>query len=85
MYELVKRILDTSKENGVDIGVAYDMVANEIGYTEELKAAKKVLDEHYEVITALRVKGKEADIKIICKMAENGNETGIKNHINNLK
>lgn len=85
MYELVKKILETSKEKNVDVGVAYDMVANETGYTDELKAAKKILDDKYEEITALRVKGKEADINIICKLAEKGNEIGIQHHIENLK
>lgn len=85
MYELLKKILETSKEKKVDIGVAYDMVANEMGYTDELKKAHKFIDKHYEVITTLRVKGKEADINIICKMAEKGNEIGIQHHIENLK
>ena len=85
MYELVKKILDTSKEKNVDVGVAYDMVANETGYTDELKAAKKILDDKYEEITALRVKGKEADIKILCAMAEKENTNGVEHHIENLK
>ena len=85
MYELVKKILDTAKKEDVDVGVAYDMVANEIGYTDELKKAKAFIHEHYEEITALRVKGKEADIKILCAMAEKENTNGIEHHIENLK
>ena len=85
MYELVKKILETSKEKNVDVGVAYDMVANEIGYTDELKKAKAFIHKYYEEITALRVKGKEADIKILCKLAEAENTNGIKHHIENLK
>ena len=85
MYELVKKILDRAKAEDVTVGVAYDMVATETGYTDELKAAKKILDDKYEEITALRVKGKEADIKILCAMAEKGNENGVEHHIENLK
>ena len=85
MYELVKKILDTAKKEDVDVGVAYDMVATETGYTDELKKAHKFIDKHYEVITALRVKGKEADINILCKMAEQENTNGVEHHIENLK
>lgn len=85
MYEMVKRILETSKTNNVDIGVAYDMIANQTSYSDELKQAFKILRKYYEVITALRVKGKEADINIICKLAEKGNEKAIEHHIENLK
>ena len=41
MYELVKKILETSKEKKVDIGVAYDMIANQTSYSDELKNAFK--------------------------------------------
>ena len=85
MYELVKKILETSKENKVDIGVAYDMIANATAYTDELKQAFEILRRYYEVITELRRKHKEADINIICKMAEKGNDIGIQHHIENLK
>ena len=85
MYELVKKILDKSVEEGVTVDVGYDMVANEIGYTDELKKADAFIHEHYEKITALRVKGKEADIKILCAMAEKENTNGVEHHIENLK
>lgn len=85
MYELVKKILDKAKAEDVTVDVGYDMVANEIGYTEELKKAYAFIDKNYEVITSLRVKGKDADIKILCKMAEAENQNGIEHHIENLK
>lgn len=85
MYELVKKILDEAKENNVDIGVAYSYIGNDEGYTAELKEAFEVLQDNYEEITALRVKGKDADIKVICDMAKAGNENGVKNYIRNLK
>lgn len=85
MYELVKKILDEAKEKSVDIGVAYDYIGNNEGYSEELKKAYNCLFDNYEEITALRVKGKNADIKVICDMVEAGNEEGAKNYINTLK
>jgi len=85
MYELVKKILDEAKEKDVDISVAYDYVGNKKGYSEELRKAYKCLFDNYEEITALRVKGKDTDIKVICDMAEQGNENGVKNYINQLK
>ena len=86
MNELVKKILDTAKEKDVDIGVAYDHVANEgEGYTPELKKAFDVLQDNFEVITALRAKARFADVKVICDMAEAGNENGVKDYIRNLK
>lgn len=85
MYELVKKILDEAKEKKVDVGVAYDYIGNEEGYSDELKKAYDCLIDNYEEITALRVKGKDTDIKVICDMAEQGNENGVKNYINQLK
>ena len=85
MYKLVKKILDEAKESNVDISVAYDYVAKDIGYTAKLKEAQKFLREKYEVITALRRKGHETDIKVICDMKEAGNAEGVRNYIDDLK
>lgn len=85
MYELIKKILDEAKENNVDIGVAHDYVADELGHTPKLKQAFTVLRRHYEAITELRAKGKNTDIKVICDMEENGNTDGAKNYIKQLK
>ena len=85
MYELVKKILDTAKKENVDVGVAYDMVATETGYTDELKKANEFIDKNYETITALRVKECEEDIKYLCKLAECDNNVAIDHHTENLK
>lgn len=85
MYELVKNILDKAKESNVDIGVAHDYVANEKGNTAELKKAHDFILDNYEEITALRVKGRETDIKVICDMQEQGNENGVKKYLRQLK
>ena len=66
MYELIKRILDTSRDELVDIGVAYDMIANDIGYTEELKEAFVFLKRYYGEITSFRTAGKEEKIEEMC-------------------
>ena len=85
MYELVKKILDEAKESNVDISVAYDYVAKDIGYTAKLKEAREFLRAKYEVRTALRRKVHETDIKVICDMKENGNDEGVRNYIEDLK
>ena len=63
MYELIKKILETGKERNVDLSVAYAMLCNEEGETSELKEAKKMLDQHYKTITALRRNGYEEELK----------------------
>lgn len=85
MYKLVKKILDRAKENNVDVGVAYDYIGNDEGYSEELKKAHDFILDNYEVITSLRVKNRNTDIKVICDMYENGNIDGMKNYIKSLK
>lgn len=85
MYGLVKKILETAKKNNVDVGVAYDYVAKETGYTDGLKVAFGFVQKNYEVVTALRVKGKEAELKTLARMWEKGNTDGAKNYIERLK
>ena len=85
MYGLVKVILDTAAKNGVDVGVAYNYVAKETGYTDGLKVAFGFIQKNYEVVTALRVKGKEAELKTLARMWEKGDTDGAKNYIKRLK
>lgn len=79
MYKLVKDILDKSREEKVDVLVAADMVAAEgVGHTEELHAAKEVIDKYYDTITKLRRDNDEETIETLCKYIEEGNKDGIK-------
>lgn len=79
MYTLVKAILDKSKEKGVDVLVAADMVAAEgIGHTAELEEAKKVIDKYYDTITKLRRAGDNESIKTLCAHIEAGNTAAIR-------
>lgn len=76
MYELVKRILDKSREKDVDVLVAADMVAADgVGHTEELNKAKAVIDKYYDTITKLRREKDEATIEKLCAFVESG-DTG---------
>ena len=61
MFELIKKILETGKERNVDLSVAYEMLKNEGHASAELEEAKKVLDTHYETITALIRNGFEKE------------------------
>ena len=79
MYELVKKILDKSKEEKVDVLVAADMVAAEgMGHTDELKKAKDVIDKHYDTITKLRREKADDVIEELCSYIEAGDTAGIK-------
>ena len=73
MYELVKRILDKSKETGEDILVARDMcIAEDKPCEAELRAAGELIDVHYDVITKCRREGDEASIEKLCEVVANG-------------
>ena len=72
MYELVKRILDKSKETGEDVLVAYEMVAAEIGHSDELKKARKIISNKYDTITKCRRLGDNESIKTLCDLVDEG-------------
>lgn len=78
MYELVKRILDKSKETGDDVLTAYDKVAAEIGRSDELKEAKELINKHYDVITKCRREKDEEAIKKLCDVVANGTPADIR-------
>ena len=75
MYDLVIEILDKSKLENVDIGVAYDMLAVD-GNRDELKKAHEILlvQSSYKAITALRNICRFAEIRVICDMHEAGED-----------
>lgn len=78
MYELVKRILDKSRDADVDVLVAYDMVAAEIGHSDELKKAKEIINKKYDTITKCRRLGDNDAIKTLCDLIEEGNPNKIR-------
>ena len=80
MYELVKRILDKSKNEKVDINVAYDKLAREdgLGYTEELKKAFDTIVKHYDFITKCRRENDIALLKAFCELLETGSVVDIR-------
>ena len=78
MYELVKRILDKSRDANVDVLVAHDMVAAEIGHSDELKKAKEIINKKYDTITKCRRLGDDDAIKTLCDLIEEGNPNKIR-------
>lgn len=81
MYELVKRILDKSRETGEDVLVARDMcVAEEQeGMAKaELRAAGDFISEHYDAITKCRREDDEASIEKLCDVVANGTPEDIR-------
>ena len=77
MYKLVKKILDKSREEKVDVYVAADMVAVEVGRTEEFKKAREVVDKYYNTITKCRREDDEASIEKLCTLIEAEDKAGI--------
>lgn len=79
MYKLIIKILDKSRDEKVDIDVAYDKVAREdgIGYTEKLKKAYDLIVKHYDTITKLRREKDEDTVKAFCEALENGDMTEV--------
>ncbi len=79
MYELVKRILDKSRNENVDVLVACDMcIAEDKPHEEELRAAGELVDEHYDVITKCRRENDDASIEKLCSIIAGGNVSEIR-------
>ena len=73
MYELVKRILDKSKETGEDVLVARDMcIAEDRENAEVIKAAGELISKHYDTIAKCRRENDEASIEKLCGLVVNG-------------
>jgi hypothetical protein len=80
MYDLIIKILDKSREEKVDINVAYDKIAREdgLGYTEELKTAFDTIVKHYDFITKCRRENDVALLKAFCELLETGSVVDIR-------
>ena len=78
MYNKVIAILDKSREANVDVFVAHDMLAAEIGHSEELKKAKEIINDKYDTITKCRRAGDNDSIKTLCDLIEEGNPNKIR-------
>lgn len=80
MYELVEKILNKSKDEKVDINVAYDKCAREdgIGYTDELKKAFDVIVKHYDFIAKCRREKDVSLLKAFCELLETGSVADIR-------
>ena len=79
MYELVKRILDKSKETGEDVLVARDMcIAESKENADKLRSASDFIKAHYSVITKLRRERDEESIKKLCDLVATGNVAEIR-------
>lgn len=76
LFENVTKILNCSKEKGVDILVSRDMlIAEDKGNkerTKELFDACNFIGAFYDYITACRVANDEESIKKICELYEQG-------------
>ncbi len=79
MYELVKRILDKSKETGEDVLVARDMcIAEDKDKADELRSAGELIKAHYFAITKLRREKDEESIKKLCDLVATGDVSEIR-------
>jgi len=83
MYKLIMQILEKSKTENVDVGVAYDMLAVD-GDREQLREAHKILQDNYKAITALRNAGHNTEIAIISDMYQRGEKSRVKDYIQQL-
>ena len=79
MYELVKRILDKSKETGEDVLVARDMcIAEDKENSDVLKSAYNLIRAHYDVVTKCRREKDEPSIAKLCDVVMNGTPEDIR-------
>ena len=79
MYELVKRILDKSKETGEDVLVARDMcIAEDKACEDKLRAAGEFIDKHYDMIAVCRRRGDNGSIEKLCDVVANGTPADIR-------
>lgn len=80
MYELVTKILNKSREDGVDIGVAYDKMEK----TDDLRKAFDFLQENQIAVLKLRSAGRDEELRVLCNMAAADDKKTIRKYINAL-
>lgn len=80
MYESVTEILKKAKEDGADIGVAYDRMEK----TDDLRKAFEFLRENQIAILKLRNAGRNEELKVLCNMAVADDKKTIRKYINAL-
>lgn len=86
MYELVKRILDKSKETGEDVLVARDMcVAEDRENAGAIRAAGDFISEHYDAVTKCRRENDEAAIEKLCELAASGDAVALRKFKEEIK
>jgi len=79
MYELVKRILDKSKETGEDVLVARDMcIAEDRENAEKLRSASELIKAHYSTITKLRRENDNESIAELCGLIAAGDNFALR-------
>lgn len=84
LYEVITKILDKSKEKGVDVLVARDMLIAEDNILEAgvIRSAYKKLSDYYTPITTFRRENKPELIKELCTLIEADDNKGIKSFLN---
>lgn len=77
LYKVIKEILNESKEQGKDIGVATDMLISKGADTNIYNNALNVLRKNYNAITTFNREGKEELIVELCNLVESADNEGL--------
>lgn len=86
MYELVKRILDKSRDAGMDVFVACDMcVAEDKENADAIRAAGEIVITHYDAITKCRRENDEASIEKLCELVVSGDAVALRKFKEEIK
>ena len=85
MYELVMKIYDTSRDEGCDIGVAYEKVAQKDGRTDALNKAFKFSQMFYDYIVHFRKTADFGKIQTIIDIFNKDGEYAVRQYVKDLK
>ena len=83
LYEVVRKILDVSKQEGKDIGVVVELLITTGEDADTFKNGLSKLRDYYVPITTFNRDGKEELIKELCSLIENNNKKEIENFLKN--